>query len=113
MKVQSHRCAVIIDEAPESADLFQIFLSVRGYDARIAQSGAHGMELIMAFRPQIVICDDALPDMDSGELARAVRAFSGEYDPFLVSVSPRSDFSSINSGACGLRHACRKAGQRG
>lgn len=96
MKNPSHRCAVIIDEAPESADLFQIFLAVRGYDSRIARSGVRGMELIMSLKPQIVICDDALSDLDPGDLARAVRALAPDYDPFLVAVSPRSDFDSIN-----------------
>jgi two-component system CheB/CheR fusion protein len=49
-------------------------LEMWGNVAVVAHAGRQGVEIARAFRPDIVLCDIGLPEMDGFDVARAIRS---------------------------------------
>lgn len=69
------RVLVIDDEAPILRAL-RINLAARKYEVTVAADGATGLAAIARDRPDVVILDLGLPDMDGTEIIRGVRGWS-------------------------------------
>ena len=48
-------------------------LTLLGHRVRVATKGAAGLALARERRPDVILCDVGLPDMDGYEVARALR----------------------------------------
>jgi two-component system response regulator HydG len=59
---------LVIDDDRDITILLQKFLSKHGYEVATAPSGAEGEKLIATFRPNLVLTDYRLDDMDGDEL---------------------------------------------
>ncbi len=51
-------------------------LSTQGYSLRIAANGVEGMQAVHEWRPDLVITDVSMPEMNGVELCREIRAVS-------------------------------------
>ena len=51
-------------------------LSAQGYSLRIAADGAEGMEAVHSWKPDLVITDVSMPQMNGVELCREIRTIS-------------------------------------
>jgi len=75
-------------------------LQVQDYDVRVAETGAEGIGSARQLKPELVILDLGLPDMDGMEVIERIRAFSTV--PIIV-LSSRSDeagkVAALDSGA--------------
>jgi CheY-like chemotaxis protein len=69
------RVLVIDDEAPILRAL-KINLTARKYDVSTAADGASGLEAMARDRPDVLILDLGLPDMDGTEVIRGVRGWT-------------------------------------
>jgi two-component system KDP operon response regulator KdpE len=79
---------LIIEDDPAIQRFLRNTLRVQGYDVREAQAGAEGLDLLRQLKPDIVILDLGLPDMDGMDVIKQVRSSSAV--PILV-LSSRSD----------------------
>ena len=66
---------LIEDEASISEPLGDA-LKAEGFDVDVASTGAAGLESVAAARPDLVLLDIGLPDMDGRDVCRALRASS-------------------------------------
>jgi two-component system OmpR family response regulator len=66
------RILVVEDEA-DIADLLAAGLRFVGFDVRVARSGADALAVAAAYRPQLMLLDVMLPDIDGFELCRQLR----------------------------------------
>jgi two-component system OmpR family response regulator len=66
------RALVVDDEAPLS-DLISMALRYEGWDVRIAGDGLSAVRTAREFRPDIVVLDVGLPDIDGLEVLRRLR----------------------------------------
>jgi len=64
---------LVIDDIPDVADVLKMLLDLEGFETRVAYSGAVALESAREFRPDVVICDIGLPEMDGHEIARRLR----------------------------------------
>ena len=64
---------VVIEDKPDMRDLVAEILRLEGCEVRTAQDGRAGVDLARAVRPDVVISDLGLPDMDGYEVARELR----------------------------------------
>jgi CheY-like chemotaxis protein len=68
----SFRVLALEDET-DSAEALLLSLRQWGYDARVCTSGSEALALAPAFRPNVVLLDIRLPDMDGWKVARKLR----------------------------------------
>jgi threonine synthase len=69
------RRIVIIEDTPDAARLMKRILQARGsYDVHIAHDGAEGIELIRSTRPDMVITDLMMPDVDGFKVIETMKA---------------------------------------
>jgi signal transduction histidine kinase/ActR/RegA family two-component response regulator len=64
---------LVIDDIPDVADVLKMLLDLEGFETCVAYSGAVALESARDFRPDVVICDIGLPEMDGHEIARRLR----------------------------------------
>ena len=67
------RRVLVIEDDAGSRDALGSLLAEDGYLVRTAPSGARGLECAGEFRPDTVICDYHLPDMDGLSVLRHLR----------------------------------------
>ncbi len=73
---------LVVDDEPNIADLLSAALSFEGYQVGVASTGAEAIELVRSFRPNLVMLDVMLPDLEGTEVCRRLRN-QGEQMPIV------------------------------
>lgn len=79
---------LVVEDAPEYADLIATVLRQAGYDVRVAGTGGEAVAAIRAAMPAVTILDLTLPDIDGLDLCRQIRAMS---DAYVLMLTARTD----------------------
>lgn len=75
---------LLIDDEIQMLTLLADILEVRGYSVITADNGIDGYNLATSKRPDIIILDLAMPDMDGGQVAQQLReAAQTEHIPII------------------------------
>jgi two-component system CheB/CheR fusion protein len=69
----SHRILVIEDNVDAAESLCEA-LQLADHDVEVAYSGPEGLRKAREFKPDVVLCDIGLPEMDGYEVARTMRS---------------------------------------
>lgn len=64
---------LIVDDEPSIVNLIRMNLKLEGYDTVCAYTGREAVEAYAAQRPDIVLLDIMLPDMDGYDVLRAIQ----------------------------------------
>ena len=64
---------LVIEDDPQISRVLRTGLQAHGYDVHIAETGASGLLAIDACRPNLVILDLGLPDIDGIDVVRKLR----------------------------------------
>lgn len=67
---------LVIDDEPQIRKLLKVALSAYGYTIEEAADGEEGIAKTAAFKPDIVIVDLGLPDMDGKDVVKSIREWS-------------------------------------
>ena len=78
---------LIIDDNQLGARAMQLFLQDAGHPVEIAHSGVEGFVIARSLRPNVVLCDIALPWMDGYAIARTIRQDAELKDVYLIAIS--------------------------
>lgn len=65
---------LIVDDHAEASEALVVLFSLLGHDIRSARTAAEAQELVTLYRPDVLLLDIGLPDVDGYELARSLRA---------------------------------------
>lgn len=91
---------LVIDDEPQLVRALRINLSVRGYDVTTAADGAAALRVAAERRPDVIVLDLGLPDMDGIEVLAGLRGWLSA--PIIV-LSARTDSSekvrALDAGA--------------
>src|SRR3990172_1368040 len=68
---------VCIEDEPEMIDLVKLILRRKGYQVIGAMGGREGLEAIAREKPDIVLLDLMMPDMDGWEVYQKMKANDG------------------------------------
>jgi CheY-like chemotaxis protein len=79
--------ALVIDDAFEVAESLTWLLEGLASEVRMAQSGEAALELAAEFKPDLVLCDIAMPGIDGYETCRRLRQLRGLEKTVIVAVS--------------------------
>src|SRR5580704_10699273 len=67
---------LIVDDETQITRVLRTALSTQGYSLRIAANGVEGMEAVHTWKPDLVITDVSMPQMNGVELCREIRSVS-------------------------------------
>jgi CheY-like chemotaxis protein len=81
------RRGLVVDDIPENLRLIAEALRPTGIELREAATGVEAIELARSFRPEIIILDIRLPDIDGYEVFRRLRANEATRDIPVIAVT--------------------------
>lgn len=67
---------LVIEDETSAREALKSLLDEEGYTVCTAETGTRGLERLSEFKPDTVVCDFYLPDIDGLQVVRAVRALS-------------------------------------
>jgi two-component system CheB/CheR fusion protein len=76
-----------IEDSLDGAQTLAELLELGGHRVRVAADGRSGLALARELRPDVVLCDIGLPDVDGYEIARTLRREDGLGSTCLVALS--------------------------
>jgi CheY-like chemotaxis protein len=65
---------LIVDDFPDALEIYQLYLTVKGYRVMTATSGADAVAMAHAHRPALIFMDLRMADMNGTEAMQAIRA---------------------------------------
>ncbi|MBL0926027.1 MAG: response regulator transcription factor [Phycisphaerales bacterium] len=89
---------LIVEDEADIAKLMQFHLEREGYSARIAHSGSAALSALEQQRPDLVILDIMLPDLDGLEVCRRLKRDVASRDVPIIMVSARGEESDVVVG---------------
>ena len=101
MSLKRKKRVLAIDDEPAMTEWLKILLEHAGYDVRTALIGTRGEELFKTWRPDSVITDMMLPDVDGIELVRKFKQLDPEAEVIVITGQgniPRS-VEAVKAGA--------------
>ena len=66
--------AVVVDDEDSLTDLLSMALRYEGWDVRTAADGQHALSTVREFRPDVIVLDIMLPDIDGMSVLTRLRA---------------------------------------
>jgi CheY-like chemotaxis protein len=81
------RRVLIVDDNVDAAESLRMLLELSGHVVAVEYGGAAALDTVASFRPDVVLLDIGLPDVDGYEVAREIRARHGPNGLTLVAVS--------------------------
>jgi signal transduction histidine kinase/ActR/RegA family two-component response regulator len=81
------RRVLVVDDNRDAAQMLGQLLTALGAEVRVAYSGRSALEVFPEFRPECVLLDIGMPDMDGYEVARRMRATGQGADVLLVALT--------------------------
>jgi two-component system KDP operon response regulator KdpE len=86
---------LIVDDEPQITRVLRTALSTQGYSLRVAADGVEGMEAVHSWKPDLVITDVSMPQMNGVELCREIRSVS--QIPIIVLSVRNQDLTKIEA----------------
>jgi two-component system, OmpR family, alkaline phosphatase synthesis response regulator PhoP len=81
---------LIVDDEPDIVDIIQILLKKKGYDAFAAYNAKQCFEILKNERPDIVLLDIMMPDVDGLEICNDIKNNDETRDIPVVMVTVKS-----------------------
>ncbi|HUV89901.1 MAG TPA: response regulator [Anaerolineae bacterium] len=71
---EKKKVVICIEDEPEMIDLVQLILGRKGFDLVGAVGGREGLETVRRLKPDLVLLDLMMPDMDGWEVYQQMKA---------------------------------------
>jgi DNA-binding NtrC family response regulator len=101
MSIKRKRRVLVIDDEPSMTEWLKTLFEHEGYDVRTALVGTRGDELFRTWRPEAVVTDMLLPDVDGIDLVRRFKKAEPEVEVIVITGQgniPRS-VEAVKAGA--------------
>jgi CheY-like chemotaxis protein len=89
---------LVVEDDPDCAACLALFLRLGGMAAEVAANGAAALSSLRASRPDVVLMDIGLPDMDGYQVARQLGDFVSK-KPLLIALTGRAREEDRQSAA--------------
>jgi two-component system phosphate regulon response regulator PhoB len=98
MTVATGRRIVVIEDEDEIRDVLAYNLERAGFSVSCAANGRTGLELVRSERPELVLLDLMLPEVDGLDVCRALRADEATATLPVIMLTARDDESDVVLG---------------
>jgi CheY-like chemotaxis protein len=78
---------LVVDDNEDAACTLAMLLESLGHETRVVHDGASALRAVAEYRPQTLLLDIGLPDIDGYEVARRLRAIQGSERLRIVAIS--------------------------
>ncbi|MBN2501388.1 MAG: response regulator [Anaerolineales bacterium] len=90
MEEEKLKRVVCVEDEPEMIDLIRLILGRRGFEVIGADGGKKGLEAIREQRPDLVLLDLMMPDMDGWEVYQQLKANKNTRDIPVIVVTAKA-----------------------
>jgi len=95
LSIMIRKKILVIDDEPEMAELLKMRLEPKGYDVEVSYCGKEGLEKAKDVRPDAVLLDIMMPNMDGLEVLRDMRKNPNTRNLPIIMITAKSDTGSI------------------
>jgi two-component system sensor histidine kinase/response regulator len=100
---------LIVEDSPTQAERLRRLIQSTGYRVRVASNGQRALNLIRERKPQLIVSDIIMPEMNGYELCHALKADPALHDIPVILVTALNDPKDIIRGIeCGADNFIRK-----
>ena len=100
---------LVVDDNKDVADTCSMLIELSGHHVQVAYTGGDAIEIAEAFRPQVILTDIGLPDIDGYQFAQRVRATSWGKTAVLIAITGwGAQESQQQSAVAGFNHHLTK-----
>ena len=78
---------LVVDNDRDAIETMSIVLSLTGYAVEIAFGGREALEAAEKMRPDVILMDLKMPEMDGWEVAQRIRCMNVQPPPVLVAIT--------------------------
>ena len=89
---------LIIDDAPANIQALSTILKERGYNISIATNGRQALEVLERIRPDLILLDIMMPEMDGFETCRRIKASTAWREIPIIFLTAKTDTADIVRG---------------
>ncbi len=97
-ETKKKECVLVVDDHPKVLRFIEIDLKLRGFDVITASSGKDALELVKEKKPDIMLLDIIMPELDGFEVLARLRKFS-DLPVIAFSATPGNYGDAIRRGA--------------
>ncbi|MGW8393151.1 hybrid sensor histidine kinase/response regulator [Pseudoduganella sp. HUAS MS19] len=96
---------LIVDDNEDGADMLRVMLEMEGYTVAMAHDGQGAIDVAGRYRPQVILMDIGLPDMQGYEAARRIREREGREDTVFIAMTGWGhDEARRQASEAGMQH---------
>ncbi|HZC35735.1 MAG TPA: response regulator, partial [Chthoniobacterales bacterium] len=81
------RRVLVVDDHEDSVTMMAMVLRSKGYEVATARNGTAALEIATTFRPDIIVLDIGLPEMDGYEMVRRFRTMPATTGTFIIALT--------------------------
>lgn len=89
---------LIIEDDPSYISMMEVILQMEGFDVRTSADGQSGLAMLREKRPDLILCDIMMPDMDGHSVLEVLKNDQFLSDIPFIFVSAMSDRADIRQG---------------
>ena len=89
---------LIVDDNPTARETLVAMLEGENYDLRLAQDGAHALQMLEQLQPDLILLDVMMPGMDGFEVCRRIRSTPPRAEVPIIMLTALDDRESLVRG---------------
>jgi len=79
--------ALVVDDSRDAAEMMALLLGQEGHEVATAYDGVTCIAKTLSFRPNLVLLDIGMPNLDGYDIAHRIQTLPLSPSPFLVAVT--------------------------
>ena len=96
--VKKKICVLVVDDQPKVLRFIEIDLKLRGFEVISTTSGREALDLVKSAKPDIMLLDIIMPEIDGFEVLKELRTFT-DLPVIVFSASPGNYDRAMQMGA--------------
>jgi two-component system response regulator VicR len=90
MEQKANKTILCIEDESEMIDLIRLILGRKGFDVKGATGGIEGIKMVRELKPDLVLLDLMMPDMDGWEVYQQMKADNTTRDIPVIVVTAKA-----------------------
>ncbi len=98
MQTSNDELVLVIEDDPGIAHVLETILRLYNINVEVAKNGTLGLKYIKEKKPQIILCDIMLPDMEGYDILKIVKEDNESYKTPFIFLTAFADPADVRKG---------------